>query len=569
MEQIIREVILEALAQAKNAGELTYNTLPEITLRRPSDKTHGDLASTIALELASQERRAPGEIAHTLVKYLNTEHSPVQKYEIAGPGFINFFLNQSYWYDELQSIITQKDRYGRLDIGQGKKVQVEFVSTNPTGPLHVGHGRGAIVGDVVASILDYAGYDVQREYYVNDAGTQIEKLGHSTWCRYMELQGKDVPFLEDGYKGKYIYDIAREMIERDGDKYVEMQFEEALPAFKIYSSQRILKEIREDLEQFNVVFDEWFSEQQLYATGEVQKVVDRLTAEGGMYKQDGAIWFTSTGHHDDEKDRVVIRSDGRPTYFASDIAYHENKFQRGFEKVINVWGADHHGYVARMKGVVKALGYAQDALEVILVQMVSLLRGGERVAMSTRSGEFITLAEVVNEVGVDAARFFFTMRRSDSQLEFDLDLAKSQSKENPVYYVQYAHARICSIFREAEKQGIQFPPFDCTQDRDMEGVDCTLLRLEEEIKLISELCQFPKVVEISARFLELHRLTYYVQNLAGTFHTYYNLGNTSKEHRVITEDMEVTKARLLLVKGVQIVLQNVLKLLGVSTPERM
>lgn len=561
MEQVLREVIAEALTRAKDAGELIYQTLPEISLRRPPDKVHGDLASTIALELASQERRAPREVAQRIVKYLKTEHSPVQKCEIAGPGFINFFLNQSYWYDALQSIITLKERYGRLDIGQGKKVQVEFVSTNPTGPLHVGHGRGAIVGDVVASILDAAGYDVQREYYVNDAGTQMDKLGHSTWCRYMELQGQDVPFIKDGYQGEYIYDIAREMIERDADKYVDMPLEQALPAFTTYSCQRILKEIREDLEHFNVVFDEWFSEQHLYETNAVQNMVDRLMAEGAMYEQDGAIWFKSTGHHDDEKDRVVIRSDGRPTYFASDIAYHENKFQRGFEKLINVWGADHHGYVPRMKGVVKALGYQEDALEVILVQMVSLLKGGERVAMSTRSGEFITLAEVVNDVGVDATRFFFTMRRSDSQLDFDLDLAKSRSKENPVYYVQYAHARICSIFREAEKQGIRFP--------DMDGVDCSLLTLEEEVELISELCQLPKIIEISARSLEPHRLTYYVHNLAGIFHSYYNLGNKSKEHRVITDDINVTNARLLLVKGIRIVLQNVLKLLGVSAPERM
>ena len=554
MEQLIKELITDALTQAKNAGELIYTTLPDIALRRTQDKTHGDLATTVAMELASQERKAPRKIAQRIVKYLTIEHSPIEKYEIAGPGFINFFLNQSYWYDELKSIIALKERYGRLDIGQGQKVQVEFVSTNPTGPLHVGHGRGAIVGDVVSSILDFAGYDVQREYYVNDAGTQMDKLGHSTWCRYMELQGNDVPFIEDGYQGDYIYDIAREMIERDGDKYVEMPFEKALPAFKTYSCQRILSEIKEALEHFNVVFDEWFSEQQLHDANAIEHVVERLKAEGAMYEQDGAIWFRATGHND-EKDRVVIRSDGRPTYFASDIAYHENKFQRGFEKVINVWGADHHGYIPRMKGVVKALGYSEDALEVILVQMVSLLRGGERVSMSTRSGKFITLADVVNEVGVDATRFFFTMRRSDSQLDFDLDLAKEQSKENPVYYVQYAHARICSIFRKAAEEGIQLP--------DIAQIDCSGLTRDEEIELISELCHFPKIIDISAHNLEPHRLTYYVHNLASIFHAYYN------KYRVVTEDTNLTHARLLLVTGIQIVLQNALKLLGVSAPEQM
>ncbi|MBD3309109.1 arginine--tRNA ligase, partial [candidate division KSB3 bacterium] len=358
-----------------------------------------------------------------------------------------------------------------------------------------------------------------------------------------------------GYRGEYIYDIARDMIARDGDRYVRMPFEEALPAFKTFACQRILQEIREDLERFNVVFDNWFSEQQLYDTQAVQAVVERLLAEGILYKQDGAVWFKSSGG-EDEKDRVVIRSDGRPTYFASDIAYHENKFQRGFEKVVNVWGADHHGYVPRMKGVIKALGYPEDALQVILVQMVSLLRGGERVAMSTRAGEFIPLADVVNEVGVDATRFFFTMRRSDSQLDFDLDLAKSQSKENPVYYVQYAHARICSIFREAEAQGIILPD-------DVRTIDCSPLAQEEEHVLIAELAQFPNIIEISARALEPHRLTYYVHNVAAIFHAYYN------KTRVITEDLKVTQARLLLVTGVQIVLKNALTLLGVSAPERM
>ncbi|PIE32757.1 arginine--tRNA ligase [candidate division KSB3 bacterium] len=560
MEQVIRNVITDALIRAKEAGDLQYATLPNIALRRPPDKAHGDLATTIAMQLASQAKRPPRDIAKCIVENLQTEHSPIERCEIAGPGFINFYLNSNYWHDELENIVTQHEAYGRIDMGQRQKVQVEFVSVNPTGPLHVGHGRGAIVGDVLARVLDFAGYDVQREYYVNDAGNQIDKLGHSAWCRYMELQGKDVPFVEDGYKGEYMYDVAREMLDRDGDKYVDMPFEEALPAFKRYSCQRILKMIRDDLERFNVVFDVWFSEQELHDSNSVNDLVHRLIDEGVMYKKDGATWFKATGH-EDEKDRVVIRSDGRPTYFASDIAYHNNKFQRGFEKVINIWGADHHGYIPRMKGVVKALGYSEDALEVILVQMVSLLRNGERVSMSTRSGDFVPLMEVVDEVGVDATRFMFNMRRSDSQLDFDLELAKTQSKENPVYYVQYAHARICSIFREADKQGLQLA--------DTANIDCSFLALDEELGLIAELCHFPKIVEISARELEPHRVTYYVHTLAGLFHAYYNLGSRDPQLRIIAEDPNVTQARLFLVKGIQIVIQNALRILGVSAPEQM
>jgi len=554
MEQILTELLIDALHRAKQAGELNFETVPDISLRRPPDKAHGDFASTIAMQLAAQAKRSPRDIAQCIIAHLNLAHSPIQKCEMAGPGFLNFFLNQAYWYDELKGIITQQADFGRVNIGQRQKVQVEFVSSNPTGPLHVGHGRGAVVGDTVARVLAFAGYDVQREYYVNDAGNQMDKLGHSTWCRYMELQGQDVPFIEGGYQGAYIYDIAREIIARDGAQYVALPLEETLPVFKTYACERILNWMKADLARFNVVFDEWFSEQQLYANNAIERVVARLKAAGILYDHDGAVWFKSDTE-EDEKDRVVIRSDGRPTYFASDIAYHDNKFQRGFTRVINVWGADHHGYVPRLKGVVKALGYPPDALEVILVQMVSLLRNGERVAMSTRAGEFVTLAEVLDEVGVDATRFLFTMRRSDSQLDFDLELAKRQSKENPVYYVQYAHARICSIFRKAAQQGITFPAIATT--------DCAVLTLPEETALIAELCHFPKIIELSARDLEPHHVTFYVHNLAGLFHAYYN------KYTIVTEQPDVTNARLLLVAAIQIVLQNALTLLGVSAPEQM
>ncbi|GAK52558.1 arginyl-tRNA synthetase [Candidatus Moduliflexus flocculans] len=562
MEQLLKDVLTDALTRAKAAGDLQFDLLPEIAFRRSTDKEHGDFASTLAMQLASQAKRAPRDIAQAISKHIQLEHSPVKKVEIAGPGFLNFFINQQYWYELLQTIVAQQENYGRLTIGQQKNVQVEFVSSNPTGPVHVGHGRGAIVGDVMASILAYAGYNVQREYYVNDAGAQLERIGRSTWCRYMQLHGKDVPMQEDGYQGDYVFDIARKIIEQDGDKYVNLPVEETLSFFKKFSCEYVLDWMKADLARFRVKYDCWFSEQSLYDSGEVLRVIERLKGEGWVYEQDGALWFKSTSAgHEDEKDRVVVRADGRPTYFASDIAYHDNKFQRGFEKLINVWGADHHGYVPRLKGVIKALGHP-DALEVMLVQMVSLLRNGERVSMSTRAGEFVTLAEVLDEVGVDATRFFFNMRRSDSQLDFDLEVAKQQSKENPVYYVQYAHARICSVFREADRQGINMP--------DPSAIDCSRLALPEEMALISELAHFPKVIGISARDLEPHRVTYYVQEVAGLFHAYYNLGNKSAQHRVVvTDDLALTHARMFLLSAIRVVLRNALGLLGVSAPEQM
>lgn len=561
MEQLLKDVLTDALTRAKAAGELHFDTLPELAFRRSAEKEHGDFASTVAMQLASQAKRAPRDIAQAISKHIQLEHSPVKKVEIAGPGFLNFFINQQYWYDLLHAIVTQQANYGKLTVGHQKKTQIEFVSSNPTGPVHVGHGRCAIVGDVMANILAYAGYNVQREYYVNDAGAQLERIGRSTWCRYMQLHGKDKPMLEDGYQGGYVFDIARKIIAQDGDKYVNLPVEETLPFFKKFSCEYVLDWMKADLARFRVKYDCWFSEQSLYDSGEVPRVIERLKHEGWIYEQDDALWFKSTGAgHDDEKDRVVVRSDGRPTYFASDIAYHDNKFQRGFEKLINVWGADHHGYVPRLKGVIKALGHP-DALEVMLVQMVSLLRNGERVSMSTRAGEFVTLTEVLDEVGVDATRFFFNMRRSDSQLDFDLEVAKQQSKENPVYYVQYAHARICSVFREADKQGMTMP--------EPSAIDCSRLALPEEMELISELAHFPKVIEISARDLEPHRVTYYVQELAGLFHAYYNLGNKSAQHRVVNDDLALTHARMLLLSAIRVVLRNALDLLGVSAPEQM
>jgi len=545
---------MEALARAREAGELKYTQLPEVVLERPQDKNHGDLTTTIPMNLASQERRAPRDIAHIILKYLHPEPSLVEKQQVAGPGFINFYLSPSFWYSQLQWILDRQERFGSSDIGQGARVQVEFVSANPTGPLHVGHGRNAAVGDILARILSFSGYQVEKEFYINDFGNQMELLGRSVWCRYMELQGKAVEFPENGYHGDYIYDIAREIVQQKGTEWVEKDPAQALPYFTEFASQAILKQIRSDLETFRVTFDRWFSEKSLYQGGTVHEALEFLKSKGLIYEQEGAIWFRSTQFGDD-KDRVVIRSDGRPTYLASDIAYHRNKLQRGFAKLINVWGADHGGYIARMKGIIKALGYPEEVLTVVLIQLVKLTRRGEQVKMSKRAGHIVLLSEVIEEVGVDAARFFFTMRRTDSHLDFDLELAKSQSKDNPVYYVQYAHARICSLFREAQKQGIKLPS--------PQEVDLTGLNTEEELSLMKALAYFPKVVKDSALSLEPHRITFYLQDLAGIFHSYYN------KYRFITEDPGLTHARLLLARGVQIVLKNALDLLGVSAPEAM
>lgn len=554
MEDILKVLIAEALIQAREAGELRYVQLPEIVLERPADKNHGDTTTTVAMTLASQERKSPRNIADTLVKHLKLEPSLIERCEIAGPGFINFYLSSSFWYNQLRLILDQEEQFGSSDLGKGARVQIEFVSANPTGPLHVGHGRNAAVGDVLARILTFSGYQVEKEFYINDFGNQIELLGQSVWSRYMELNGKAVGFPEKGYQGDYIYDIAKDLIVQRGMEFVERNPAEVLPFFAEFASKIILNQIKTDLETFRVTFDIWFSERNLYQDKSVDTAIEILKSKGLIYEQDKALWFRSTQFGDD-KDRVVIRSDGRPTYLASDIAYHRNKLQRGFSKLINIWGADHGGYVARMKGIIKAFGYPEDILTVVLIQLVKLTRRGEQVKMSKRAGHIILLSEVIEEVGVDAARFFFNMRRTDSHLDFDLELAKSQSKDNPVYYVQYAHARICSIFREAKKQGISMPS--------LQDTDLTQLNLEEELSLIKELSYFPRVVRESALSLEPHRVTFYLQDLAGIFHSYYN------KYRFIADDPDLTNARLLLARGVQIVLKNALNLLGVSAPEAM
>jgi arginyl-tRNA synthetase len=455
-----------------------------------------------------------------------------------------------------ERILAAPDVFGQVDVGRGQMAQVEFVSANPTGPLHVGHGRGAAVGDICARILSFAGWDVEREYYINDAGLQMELLGRSTQARYFEIcdLAEKAPLPEDGYKGEYIYDLARDVLSAEGRRFLEVPPEESLPFFSAFAGDFILEGIKKDLSDFGVSFDVWFSERSLYDGIRVPGMLETLKKNGFAFDAEGATWFKATAFSDD-KDRVLIRSNGAPTYFASDIAYHKDKYDRGFDMVIDIWGADHHGYIPRMKAAVQALGRQEDDLQILLIQFVNLLRGGQQVSMSTRSGEFVTLREVMDEVGVNATRYFFAMRRSDSHLDFDLDLAKSASTDNPVFYVQYAHARIHSIFREALSRGISVPVSS--------GVDLSLLRETEEIALIKRLSAFPEEVEKAAVDLAPHRIVYYAYDLAGDFHSFYNA------HRVLGVEPGVESARLLLSEAARIVLANALSLLGISAPEQM
>lgn len=554
MKQTVTEILLRALARAKEKGELKLETQPSITLDTPRDKGHGDLATTLALTLAKPESKPPRKIAEIIVGNIEDCDGILEKTEIAGPGFINFSFRQDRWKQTLFDIEAEGARYGLTDIGKGEKVLVEFVSANPTGPLHVGHGRGAALGDALANLLAAVGYDVSREFYINDAGRQIRLLAFSVWTRYQQSLGNDVPFPEDGYHGSYIEEIAQAFAKNHGNKYLKVPFEKCADVFGNFGKEAMLADIRTDLDAFGVRFDTWFSEGSLLADGSVQKSIEELKERGHAYEQDGALWLRSTVFRDD-KDRVIIKKDGEYTYLATDIAYHRNKLARGFTQLVNIWGADHHGYIPRVQAVIQAFGHPKDSLHVLLVQLVAILRHGQPVPMSKRAGNFVTLRDVVQDVGADAARFIFLTRRSDSHLDFDLDIAKEQSRENPVYYVQYAHARLASLFREAGSRGIAVPG--------KETVDVSLLDLEEEQNIIKALAKYPEVVEDAALAYEPHRLTYYLQDLAGLLHNYYF------KHRVITEDAARTGAKLFLMKQVKTVIQGALKILGVNAPERM
>jgi arginyl-tRNA synthetase len=496
----------------------------------------------------------PRKIAESIISHISDTEGLIDRLEIAGPGFINFYLRPASWLRFLKKVHVQGSRYGSENIGNGKKIQVEFVSSNPTGPLHVGHGRGAAVGDSVANILSFCGYDVQKEYYINDSGRQITTLGRSVFIRYQELLGEFVRFPDDCYQGDYIREIAERIRNLKGAELLDEPDEKAVIFCARYAADLILDGMKADLETFGVVFNCWYSEQGLYDSGKVASVIDDLKSRSIIYEKDGALWFNTTSHGD-EKDRVVVRQNGQTTYFASDIAYHYDKYARGFEKVIDVWGADHHGYIPRVTAAIVSGGYQKEQFEVILVQLVSLLRAGVPVAMSTRAGEFVTLRDVIQEVGRDAARFIFLTRSSDNTLEFDLELAKQKTNDNPVYYVQYVHARICSIIRKSTALGIR----GAVPSDDALG----LLKTSEDIALIKMLIKFPEIVRSAAEILEPHRVTFYLMELAAAFHAYYN------RQRVLSDDEPLTLARLYLMTAVRQVIANGLSLLGVSAPESM
>jgi len=542
------------LQRAVEKGELNNGAIPDIEVEVPKVEAHGDFSTNMAMVMASSQKMPPRKIAEAIIANLDDVGQIIAKTDIAGPGFINFYIKSSAWVPLLRAVHDKGTRYGATDIGQGHKIQVEFVSSNPTGPLHVGHGRGAAVGDSVGNILAFCGYDVQKEYYINDSGRQIQTLGMSVFLRYQEILGASVQFPDECYQGDYIRDIALGLEAEKGRTLLDMDESEAMGICARHAADLIIGGIREDLSSFGVCFDEWFSEQSLYDSGKVDGMIRQFQESGVIYAKEGAQWFR-TADFGDEKDRVVVRKNGQTTYFASDIAYHQDKYKRGFETVIDVWGADHHGYIPRVTAAVEASGYKREQFGVILVQLVNLLRGGEPVAMSTRAGEFVTLNDVIQEVGRDAARFIFLTRHYESPLDFDLELAKKKTNDNPVYYVQYVHARISSIIEKGREMGIQSGSCE----------DEVLAKLDqpEEVALIKAMNRYPETIRLSAENMEPHRVTYYLMNLASAFHSYYN------KHRVLADDPDLAQARLFLVLAVKTIIRNGLTLLGVSAPEKM
>lgn len=554
MKNKIIDIIFHAVQTANEKGDLPSPDIPPLEVEEPKNPSHGDFSTNMAMVSASVQKMAPRKIADAILGCISDPDGIIEKTEIAGPGFINFYLKSNAWHPVLKTIHDEDHTYGATDVGKGQRVQVEFVSANPTGPLHVGHGRGAAVGDVVGNILSACGYAVEKEYYINDAGRQISTLGRSVYLRFKELQGEKIEFPEDCYQGDYIYGLAETLKENNSDRISRYSESEAISYCADFAAKEILEGIREDLSEFGVAYNHWFSEQSLYDDGKVESAIEDGKNRKTIYKNEGALWFNTTAFGD-EKDRVVVKQNGETTYFASDIAYHQNKYKRGFHRVIDVWGADHHGYIQRLTAAIEASGYKREQFNVILVQFVNLLRGGEPVAMSTRAGEFVTLKDVVDEVGKDAARFIFLTRHYDSPLDFDLEVAKQKTNENPVYYVQYVHARISSIIQKAEERDVQAITWS---EESISG-----LHTPEEIQLMKALARYPEVVAGSAEFMEPHRITFYLMNLASVFHAYYN------KHRVLTDESDLTNARLYLVQAVQKVIRNGLGLLGVSAPEKM
>ncbi len=550
-------VIGNALATLEDSGKIKFpqGHLVEIETEIPKDKKNGDFSTNTAMKLTKVLGMPPRAIAELMLEAFDLEDTYIDRAEIAGPGFINFYLKNDWVYDGLKAVLKYGEDFGKIDIGEGKKVMVEFVSANPTGPMHMGNARGGAIGDSLANILSAAGYDVTKEFYINDAGAQIEKFGKSLEARYIQaLKGEDAfEFPEDGYHGDDIKEHAQNFIDINGDKYLDASEEERRNALVEYALAINIDNLKRDLGKYRIDYDVWFKESSIHANGEVAETIDALKKSGITYEKDGALWIKTTDFGC-EKDEVLIRNNGIPTYFAVDIAYHRNKFAvRNFDKVINVWGADHHGHVARMKGAMDAIGVDSSKLEVVIMQLVRLLKNGEVARMSKRTGKMITLTDLIDETGVDAARFFFNMRQSESHLDFDLDLAIAQNNENPVFYVQYAHARICSIINSLKEENI-------TLNTD---ANLTLLTSEEEKALALKIISLPQEIETSANTMEPSRLTRYVLDLAALFHSFYN------SCRVKGDDEALMQARLYLITAAKTVIENVLKLLAITAPEKM
>ncbi len=556
MKPQLQQALAQALAAAQAAGALPPAPAPDIILERPKQASHGDLASNLAMQLARPCKMNPRAVAQTLLDHLGDAGGLLTRAEIAGPGFINFFVSPLAWLEVLPRVLREGPDFGRGNWGQGRRAMVEFVSANPTGPLHVGHGRGAAVGDVLGRLLAFVGFDVTREYYINDAGNQMATLGRSLLHRVRQLRGSDEPFPDNHYRGEYMVELARQFIKSHSEQALAhiLADQRAVEIAAEWAGGRILEGIKADLADFRVEMGSWFSERALVQGGAVQEAFAELTARGLLFEEEGALWFRSSDLGDD-KDRVVRRGNGELTYFASDIAYHLDKLRRGHSLLVDVWGADHHGYVPRLKASMAGLGRDPGDLTVVLVQMVNLLRGGVPVAMSTRAGEFVTLAEVVEEVGPDSARFLFLTRRTEAPLDFDLEVAKAQSMDNPVFYVQYAHTRVKSVLRKAAQAGA---PLTLPQE-----VDLAQLALPEEVALARRLGEWPEMAQTAARLLEPHHITYYLHELAGLFHSYYNVCH------ILEQSPQLTAARLLLAQAVGLVLAQGLGLLGVSAPEEM
>ncbi|MCY8660232.1 arginine--tRNA ligase, partial [Bacillus spizizenii] len=535
------------------AGLAEESQIPNVVLETPKDKTHGDYSTNMAMQLARIAKKAPRQIAEELVSHFDKGKASIEKLDIAGPGFINFYMNNQYLTKLIPSVLEAGEAYGETNIGNGERVQVEFVSANPTGDLHLGHARGAAVGDSLCNVLSKAGYDVSREYYINDAGNQINNLALSVEVRYFEALGLEKPMPEDGYRGEDIIAIGKRIAEEYGDRFVNEEESERLAFFREYGLKYELEKLRKDLENFRVPFDVWYSETSLYQNGKIDKALEAIREKGHVYEEDGATWFRSTTFGDD-KDRVLIKKDGTYTYLLPDIAYHKDKLDRGFDKLINVWGADHHGYIPRMKAAIEALGYEKGTLEVEIIQLVHLYKNGEKMKMSKRTGKAVTMRDLIEEVGLDAVRYFFAMRSADTHMDFDLDLAVSTSNENPVYYAQYAHARICSMLRQGEEQGLK-PAVD---------LDFSHIQSEKEYDLLKTIGSFPEAVAEAAEKRIPHRVTNYIYDLASALHSFYNA-----EKVIDPENEEKSRARLALMKATQITLNNALQLIGVSAPEKM